>query len=111
MMAYTGAPAPDGIWSRIVESLEEPPPELDLPVRTPGADTELGATVTSLSDRRRLRRWLPMSAVAAALVVVGLVAGVLISGDDQPSVPRWHRSRSRTSPGGCSTTRRRPRSR
>jgi hypothetical protein len=80
MLAHSGAPAPEGLWTRISASLEEPPPELQLPLggRSSG-------TVVDLDERRRNRvtRWLPAGAAAAAvLVVVGLVAGLVIAGDD-----------------------------
>ena len=81
MLAHTGAPAPDGLWSRIAESLEEPPPELSIPLVAPEAD----ATVIDLAERRRspLVRWLPVGAAAAVvLVVVGLVAGLVVADDD-----------------------------
>ncbi|HEU5081822.1 MAG TPA: anti-sigma factor [Acidimicrobiales bacterium] len=80
MLAHSGAPAPEGLWSRIVESLEETPPTMALPLPGPTDDArvvELGAR------RRRPARWLPLGAAAAAvLVVVGVVAGLLVAGDD-----------------------------
>ena len=92
-LANTGADAPEGVWARIVASLEETPPTLDIfrpqPSSTgPGSATD--ADVVSLADRRSLRRWLPMSAAAAALVVVGLVAGFLVADDDTaPTQPEF----------------------
>lgn len=82
MLAYTGAPAPEGVWTRIVESLEEPPPAMNLPL-SPPAPTEASASpapakVTELSIWRDRVRQLPVAAVAAVFIVVGLVAGVLI---------------------------------
>ncbi len=80
-MAYTGAPAPEGIWTRIVASLEEPPPALDLPLGAPRPPLAPD-TVVDLADRRAqrsaMRRWAPLAAVAAALVVVSLFAGLLV---------------------------------
>ena len=89
MMAYTGAPAPEGVWTRIVESLEEPPPEMNLPISAPG-DSPEPAPVTDLSERRQRRQWLPLGAVAAAFVLLGLVAGVLIgnANSDDPQDPQ-----------------------
>lgn len=83
MMAYSGAPAPEGLWSRIVESLEEPPPELDLPVGRARALPPLAAPpVDELAERRARRRpWLAGAAAAAALAV-GLAGGVVLAGDD-----------------------------
>jgi hypothetical protein len=79
MLAHSGAPAPEGLWARIADSLEEPPPSMALPLAGPtGADRR----VVDLTARRRgMNRWLPLGAVAAALLVVGLIAGVLVSGD------------------------------
>lgn len=86
MLAHTGAPAPEGLWTRISASLEETPPEMNFPFLT--ADRS-SSPVVDLAERRRDRapRWLP-AAVAAALVVVALFAGTAINGDggsDDPS--------------------------
>lgn len=74
MLAHTGAPAPEGIWERIVEGLEEPPPALTLPVTG-----RSGEGVVDLDARRRTRvpaRWVPAAAAAAVVVlVVGLLTG------------------------------------
>lgn len=93
MLAYTGAPAPEGVWTRIVESLEEPPPAMNIPISAPApAPAEVPAspaTVTELSTWRDRLRQLPVAAVAAAFIVVGLVAGVLIGtlDTDDPAAP------------------------
>ena len=81
MLAHSGAPAPEGLWTRISASLEEPPPELDIPLLAPGRD---GGGVVDLAERRRGRtpRWVPGAAVAAALVVVALVTGLVVSDGD-----------------------------
>lgn len=81
MLAHTGAPAPEGLWSRISASLEEVPPEMDIPL---GVPDRAGPGVVDLAEQRARRRpqWLPGAAVAAALVVVALVAGVVITDDD-----------------------------
>lgn len=87
MLAHTGAPAPDGLWTRIAESLEEPPPEMSIPLTT----SEPEGGVVELAERRRGRiaRWLPAGAAAAAvLVVVGLVAGLVVADDEGGSVDR-----------------------
>ena len=85
MLAYSGAPAPEGVWSKIESSLVEQPPELDLPGLTgvgraseePGIPDELAAR-----RERRDRRPVLLGAAAAVLLVVGLVAGTFISADD-----------------------------
>lgn len=86
MLAHSGAPAPEGIWERIVEGLEEPAPELTFPVGGRG-----GAGVVDLGTARRERvtpRWVSAAAAAIVLVVVGLVAGFALddggSGGTQP---------------------------
>lgn len=63
-LAYVGAKAPDGVWKKIADSLEEPPPELRL------------ARVVPLSSApsRRLLPARPVAALAAsAAVVIGLL--------------------------------------
>jgi hypothetical protein len=81
MLANTGAPAPEGLWTRISASLEEPPPEMDIPLFTP--DRSAGGVV-DLAERRRRRtpRWVPGAAAAAVLVVVAFVMGLVVSADD-----------------------------
>lgn len=83
MLAYSGAPAPDGVWSKIVDALEEQPPELTLPVSghaLAGGDVHRD----ELADRRARRSPRPilLGAAAAAAVVFALFAGVLIGSDD-----------------------------
>lgn len=88
MLAHSGAPAPEGLWSRISASLEEAPPEMELRLPRPGP---AGDDVVDLAERRQRRgapRWLPGAAVAAALVVVALVAGVVITAADDPGGDR-----------------------
>ena len=87
-LANTGAPAPEGVWARIVDSLEEQPPSLDIfgTAGSAGAGSRSTASpapsnVTSLDSRRSFRQWLPLSAAAAVLVVVGLVAGIVVTDD------------------------------
>lgn len=93
MLAFSGAPAPEGVWSKIVDSLEEQPPELDLPALV-GPTATASSTAAPPSDggdelaarrARRLRGPVLRGAAAAALVVVGLVAGVLIGNDGSSS--------------------------
>ncbi|WP_436792790.1 anti-sigma factor domain-containing protein [Actinospongicola halichondriae] len=87
MLAYSGAPAPEGVWSKIVDSLEEQPPALDLPgITTPSPPTS-GVDELAARRERRERRPLLLGAVAAALLVIGLVAGVAIGANDDPASP------------------------
>ena len=79
-LANDGGAAPEGVWQRIVDSLEEAPPSFDLldeRRRREGPE----ATVSPLAPRRSFRQWLPLSAAAAVLVVAGLVAGITLAGD------------------------------
>ncbi len=80
-LAYSGAPAPDGVWAKIAGSLEEQPPELDLPMF---ASAREGAPVDELAERRARRTARPflMGAAAAVAVVIALVAGVVIGSND-----------------------------
>lgn len=58
MLAFAGAPAPDGLWERIAGSLIEPPPPLQLvPKRT--------------VRHRAMLRTLAVAAVAATVFVIG----------------------------------------
>lgn len=87
-MAFSGAPAPEGLWNRIVETLEEPPPALMLPSSAPAPVSSLDSARAAKAERTGWRRMVdPLPAAAAAvMLVVGLVAGVLISsGDEGPS--------------------------
>ena len=74
-LAYGGAAAPEGVWDRIVESLEATPPELDLTVRVPG-----GTQVVPLGDgaARRRRSWSTrlLAGLGAAALVAVVVLGV-----------------------------------
>ena len=82
LLAHTGAPAPEGLWSQISASLEEPPPEMAIPLRAP--ERARDGDVVDLADRRRRTpRWVPGAAVAAALVVVALITGLVVSDDDR----------------------------
>jgi anti-sigma factor RsiW len=63
-MANAGAPAPDGVWHRIVEGLEDVPPALDL------------APVTALHPGRLSLPVRPVAALAAAAAVVIGALGV-----------------------------------
>ncbi len=72
MLAYTGAPAPEGLWDRIASALEEPPPAMRLAVVSqPGQGSQPGEPDQPGRARsRRSRRPLVLAALAAAAVVV-----------------------------------------
>jgi anti-sigma-K factor RskA len=67
MLAFSGAPAPDGAWERIAAALDPAPPFAVLPVH------------------RRRRRWLDRSTAAllAAAAVVVAILGVQVVRQDQ----------------------------
>ena len=60
MLAHAGNPAPEGVWDRIADTLEERPPRLDRPA-------------AELPSRRRRRR--PLAALLAAAAVLIAAAG------------------------------------
>ena len=88
MLAYSGAPAPEGVWARIVDGLEETPPAFDLPLAPP-AGTETTDAVDELANRRqrRNRPRVLIGAAAAAALVVGLVAGLIVDAGDSTAPP------------------------
>jgi anti-sigma-K factor RskA len=71
MLAFTGAPAPEGLWDRIVASLEESPPP---------AEVSLAPVTRLASERARRRRWtrLVAAAAAAAAVAIGLLTAEVV---------------------------------
>ncbi len=94
LLANTGTPAPAGVWSKIVGSLEEPPPALRMSVRpletpapappqTPGAaspdDTAVVVPLTPRGSRAGRVLWL----AAAAAVVVILALGAMVMHQDR----------------------------
>jgi anti-sigma-K factor RskA len=71
MLAFTGAPAPEGLWDRIAASLEESPPPAEVSL----------APVTRLAEERaRRRRWtrLVAAGAAAAAVAIGLLTAEVV---------------------------------
>jgi anti-sigma factor RsiW len=80
LLGYGGAAAPEGVWDRIRESLEPPPPELRLAV-TPSESSAApevpapGAPVADLEARRRHRSRLRVALVGAAAAIVIAVLG------------------------------------
>ncbi len=85
LIANVGAPAPDGLWTRIADSLEEPPPAMRLAITDAAEVVELDAR------RQRSRRWVALAA-AAAVVVIGALGIVVLNQEqridelDQPDV-------------------------
>jgi anti-sigma-K factor RskA len=82
LLAHRGERAPEGVWDRITEALDEAPPALDLArIAGPGRPDEL-------SERReaRSRRSIPLRAAAATMAVAAaltLFLGVALGrGDD-----------------------------
>ena len=74
LLAYAGTTAPEGMWDRLVMTLEEAPPAAAAP------PLGRGSQVTQIADRRRRRGIGIASAVAAASLFVGLgaVGGVQV---------------------------------
>ena len=89
MMAYSGASAPDGVWTRIVDSLEEPPPAIDLTSRVRGVRVAEPPVEDELARRRDRRGPRAVLGAAAAALVIGLFGGVLAAniGDDDSNTP------------------------
>jgi hypothetical protein len=76
LVANTGESAPDGLWARIAESLEEPPPALRLSL-APMPSEALPGVVPISSRLRPATRWLVGAAAAAVVVIAGLAALVV----------------------------------
>lgn len=80
-LSHSGQPAPEGGWDRLVASLDEPPPALDLSRFAPGpgrgrgsgAAAEGGATIIAPARWRRVAL-----AATAAAAAVALLAGVTV---------------------------------
>jgi hypothetical protein len=74
LIAHGGAPAPAGVWDKIVASLEEPPPQMRIEVSPDGG------TVVPLeprSSRRRMSRvQVAVLGAAAAIILVLAIAVV-----------------------------------
>lgn len=66
LLSFTGASAPDGLWSRIAADLEESPPPLELPRRLP---------------TRRAPVRLVAAAAAAVIAVIGVLSMQVIQQD------------------------------
>ena len=87
LLAHSGAPAPEGLWERIVESLEAPPPRLDL---VPRNQSPAGSRSADPIVQARPRAWATramLGALAAAAAVIA-VLGIQVrdQGDQLDSV-------------------------
>jgi anti-sigma factor RsiW len=66
LLAHAGADAPEGLWDRIAEHLDAPPPALALaPVRPVAA--------TPIEERRPWTRYAAAALAAAAVIVIGVL--------------------------------------
>jgi hypothetical protein len=82
LLASSGAPAPEGLWSKIADSLEEAPPpmRLDLPAPAPDRDGSVVPFDRPARARSQVilgRRALGLMA-AAAVLVVALLGGQVV---------------------------------
>jgi hypothetical protein len=79
LLANGGADAPEGVWQRITDALEESPPPMRLDLAAPGP-APVTAPVTDLAAGRRAReeRRAAGSLAARVAVMVGAAAAVVI---------------------------------
>lgn len=84
LLAHGGRDAPEGLWQRIAESLEEAPPGLRLVPGPPplAAPAAAAASVPITPARRRPVRLVAAALAAAAVVLVALL-GVQVRQQDQ----------------------------
>jgi len=79
LLAHSGAPAPDGVWDRILDELEPPAPALRLPMPGSPLDAALSDSprdrVTNLGARRSSARTRILTAILAAAAVIVAVLG------------------------------------
>ena len=80
LLAFAGQSAPEGVWTRIEASLEEPPPPIDLAIAREQREGRTGVTP---------RRWRSGGLVAAVAVVISVLAlsVALRDSDGDPSIP------------------------
>lgn len=96
LIAHGGAPAPEGVWDRIRDSLEPAPPRMRLDLRPDGSSIASGPSAepsgvvsmpTPAQRARRVSR--PFLAVlSAAAVIIVMLAVVLVRLDDRSDLPR-----------------------
>ena len=73
MLAHTGNPAPDRIWDRIADTLEERPPALDRPLPAPKP-----------TGRRRPLAGLLAAAAVLIAAAAGVVTALVLDAGDEP---------------------------
>ncbi|HEX9546543.1 MAG TPA: zf-HC2 domain-containing protein, partial [Acidimicrobiales bacterium] len=76
LLAYPGAPAPDGVWDRIAGKLQESPPPLRL---IPERGGEGGRVPVAENRRRTLGMRIVVAAAAAAVIAVVALLGVEVA--------------------------------
>jgi anti-sigma-K factor RskA len=89
MLAYTGMDAPEGLWDRIVSTLDEAPP-------SPGP--ELARVLPMERPQRRAAqtfgRWVMATAAAALIAIVAVTAIGRVNSDTDPLVAAVEQIRS-----------------
>lgn len=78
-LSHSGQPAPEGGWDRLVASLDEQPPELDMSRFAPDPGRGLGSGRTGGATIIAPARWRRVAlAATAAAAAVALLAGVTV---------------------------------
>lgn len=80
VLAFSGADAPDGLWDRIVDSLEEPAP-------APGPELAKVMPLSAARERRRVPALVTWLAATAAAALVAIAAVSVFVSDGSPSDP------------------------
>jgi anti-sigma factor RsiW len=75
LLSFSGATAPDAVWSRIAADLEETPPPFVPPRPDPGR------RATDVARRRRTPMGLVAAAIALAAAVIGLLGAQVVRQD------------------------------
>ena len=98
LLAHSGARAPEGVWDRIANALDEAPPALELDRIAPrpaGAEPTVTGPSDDLSERRRAkaaaRRSIPLRVAAATMAVAAaltLFLGVALGRNDDGGLSR-----------------------
>lgn len=77
-LGNTGSDAPEGVWDRIIDEMEESPPRMRLDLPTSGP-----ARVIPLDEARRARQRPKFLAAAAAVVVIGALGAQVVRQEDR----------------------------